>query len=138
MTCPPSRAAAAGALALLVGACGSEAPSGGKADPATSAKAAASAAPKVSAPSQADYCKKVCERATKCGNDRALATPSLEPDAKAAVEKSAAETTRVCVEACSAEPATDVRLALADRCNQEADCAGFAKCLSDLGSELKK
>lgn len=62
----------------------------------------------------------------------------LDPEAKSAVEKSGAETTRVCVASCIADPATPVRLQLAERCNLEKDCNAFAKCLTDLGTELKK
>ncbi len=123
---------------LLLLGCGSDASSGGtsSAKPAGASSATASARPAVVA--QPDYCKRSCERAAACGKELALELKNLEPEAKAAIDKSLPDTVHACVEACAAEPATDVRLSLADRCNQEKDCAGFAKCLQDLGAELKK
>jgi hypothetical protein len=118
----------------VLSACGS--PTAGDASTSAAPKPSASVAAPVIV--QADYCKRVCERATQCGNESALAMKNLEPEAKGAVERSGPETTRVCVESCSGETATQVRLQLADRCNQEKECAGFAKCLNELAGELKK
>ena len=119
---------------FFLAACGSQSTS------QASASALASASPSANVPAvaQPDYCKRVCDRATSCGNEQALRVKSLEPEAKAAVQKSAPDTTRICVEACMGEPTTPVRLSLADRCNQEKDCESFSKCLSTLGNELKK
>ena len=120
-------------IAAIIG-CGSQTTT----DASVSAAPSASVSAKAPSIAQPDYCKRVCERATTCGNEDALRMKGLEPEAKAAVEKSAAETTSVCIETCVAEAATPVRLQLADRCNQTKDCAAFAKCLTEVGSELKK
>ena len=126
------------ACAGLLGSSGCGDPPAPAGSAAVSSQPAASASASLPAVSQTDYCKRVCDRATSCGQASALAQKGLEPDAKAAIEKSAGDTTRECVEACTKEPATDARLRLSERCIGEADCTGFSKCLVDLARELKK
>lgn len=122
------------AVACVVG-CGSEAT---KTVSSGSASVNASAAGPSASVDQADYCQRVCARATACGNEAALRTKNLDADTKSAIEKSASETVRACAKDCAAEATTNVRLQLAERCNEEKDCDAFSKCLTDLGKELRK
>lgn len=88
--------------------------------------------------SQADYCKRACDKAVACGNQTALAQKGLEAEAKSAIEKNAPTATQECNDACTKETASDARLDLSERCNQEKDCAAFARCIGDLAKEFKK
>lgn len=119
-------------LGALAAGCGNQA----SPDPSASGSAAPSAtAPAVS---QDDYCKRVCERAIACGDAAALAVAGNDQAAQDAVKKATAANTDACIKTCTADKASDTRIALSDKCARMTDCKAFAKCVEELARDFRQ
>jgi hypothetical protein len=61
----------------------------------------------------------------------------MSENEKTAIRLSTETVKAACEKDCASEPATDVRIELANRCLATGDCTALSKCLTDLARELR-